>query len=146
MILGAYMATAQQLVAVEPTGDFRRDFRLLLSRFAANLATPLGAALMRIALAVRGTDAQVHFRRFLRKRFEQLEPIFQTAIQSGQLADDVDWAEILERSAGAAIFRLFIDGREVDEPWLDRMVADVATIYGRKTAGPKVDEASETAS
>ena len=134
MMLEAYTARAQGIVAVEPSGDFVRDFKLLLTRFVENFASPLGAAVMTIVMAVQGTPAERHLRTFIDTRMGQIEPLFAAAVRSGQLDASVDHREVAERAAGAAIFRLFVERRPTDGPWVAKMVADLDRLYRKETA------------
>ena len=142
MIVQAYLARAAKEVAVEPTGDFLSDFRMLLSGFVENFSGPIGQAMMAMVFAIRGTSAEVHIDRFLEIRLAQFEPIFLAAIEAGNISERIDRREVLERSMGAAIFRLFVEGLPVDEAWVDRMADDIAKFYCR----PAQQVGKETAS
>lgn len=129
MIMQAYLASVANEVAVDPTGDFVADMRMLLTRFVDNLSRPIGQALMTVVLAIRGTPAEIHIDRFMKVRLAQIEPIFSAAIATGTIDPAIDRREVIERAAGAAIFRLFIEGLPIDEAWIERMTRALGQLY-----------------
>ena len=131
MILQAYLSSAAREVTVEPTGDFIVDFRMLLARFAENFSRPIGQAMMAVVVGVRGTPAEIHVDRFMETRMAQIEPIFAAGIAAGTVDAGIDRREVIERAAGAVIFRLFMEGLPVDEDWIERMTGAIDRLYSR---------------
>ena len=134
MMLEAYTARASEIVAVEPTGDFAKDLRILLTRFVDNFSTPIGAAIMTVIMAVQRTPAEAHLLTFMDTRLRQIEPMFKAAVASGQLDPATDRREVIERAAGAAIFRIFVERLPTDQAWVSRMVNDLDRLYRKETA------------
>ena len=133
MIMQAYLASVADDVAVDPTGDFVVDMQMLLTRFVDNFSRPIGQALMTVVLAIRGTPAESHIDRFMRIRLAQIEPIFSAAIAAGKIDPGIDRREVIERAAGAAIFRLFIEGLPIDGAWIERMTRALGQLYSTPT-------------
>ena len=133
MIMQAYLASVANDVAVDPTGDFVADMRVLLTRFVDNFSRPIGQALMTVVLALRGTPAESHIDRFMNIRLAQIEPIFSAAIATGKIDPAIDRREVIEKAAGAAIFRLFVEGLPIDEGWIERMALALGQLYSRPT-------------
>ncbi len=129
MIIQAYQAKASKEVDVEPTGDFLGDFRTVLTRFVENFSGPLGHAMMSVVFAVRGTPEEKYVDRFMDVRLVEFEPIFEAAIKAGSIDPATESREVIERAAGAAIFRLFVEGLPVDQDWIDRMIAALDRLY-----------------
>jgi AcrR family transcriptional regulator len=132
MIIQAYTASAANEVAEQPTGDFLLDFRILLGRFIENFSQPIGQAIMSVVLAVRGTPAEQYIDRFMEMRLAQLQPMFSAGIAAGTLNPRADAREIVERAAGAVIFRLFVEGLPVDQDWIDGMIDAIDRLYCRQ--------------
>ena len=63
---------------------------------------------------------------------EQLAPMFDAAIERGDLAPDVDREELFTFASGSIWFSRFIAARPVDEAAIDRIVAAVCTLYCRR--------------
>lgn len=129
MILQSYLASAEKVVVVEPSGDLVEDFKVLMARFVDHFSGPIGQVMMTVVFAVRGTAAEVHVDRFMESRMAQFEPIFTAAIAAGNIHPGIDRQEVLERTAGAAVFRMFVEGLPVDAEWLDRMARALERLY-----------------
>lgn len=129
MIIDAYAARAGEELSIEPTGEFARDFKLLVRRFAQLWSTRLAEAILTVVLAVRGTSAQDRVNEFLERRFGNIDPMFDAAIARRELRPTIDRKEMLERAAGAVIFHILIRNELVDEPWIDRLVDDFVRLY-----------------
>jgi AcrR family transcriptional regulator len=134
MIIQAYMASAADEVVAEPTGDFLVDFRVLLTRFVDNFSKPIGQAMMTVVFAVRGTPAGEYLDRFMLTRLAQTEPIFAAAIAKGNIDPEINRREVIERAAGAALFRLYIEGLPVNEQWIDKMIDALRRLYSKPRA------------
>lgn len=68
----------------------------------------------------------------------QLEPMFATAIDRGELTVDVDREALFSFAAGAIWFRTFVTGRGADDAFINFVVASVCSLYCSCGTAPKV--------
>ena len=62
-------------------------------------------------------------------RMEQIAPMFEAAIERGELDPAVDRSELFAFAAGPLYFRTLITAHKVDDAWIDRIVDVVCSRY-----------------
>lgn len=131
MIIGALTARAEATVPAASSGRFADDLRAILTRVAEAMDSRLGAAVMIVAATLRNRPDRDEATRFWRTRLAQLDPLFDAAIERGELARDVDREELFAFAAGPVHFRLFVTQQPVDEAWIEAIVEAILGRYAR---------------
>jgi AcrR family transcriptional regulator len=129
MMIDAFVARAGGEVGPNPTGSLRGDLRSVLRRLVSQLETPLGPAMVSAAAGLRAHSGQDYSRAYFDRRMRQLEPMFEAAVERGELSPDVDREDLFSMLAGPIYFRMFIAARSVETEWIDRLVDSVCAIF-----------------
>src|SRR5262249_61261161 len=90
--------------------------------------SPLAPAVLAAAIELqsgRGSSPRAYFDR----RMTQLAPMFEAAIERGELAPDVDRGILFSVAAGPIYFRTFIAAWKVDDAFIGEAVATVCLAY-----------------
>jgi AcrR family transcriptional regulator len=127
--------------AVEATGDFRADMTTHLGKVAASLDSRSGKAMV-VAAAMARAEESPAGGQYWRRRREQLQPIVDAAVRSGQVWPSVDPDELFAASDGPLFFRLLIASAPIDQAFIGQVVDNLVRLYVRE--GGKA--AKETAS
>jgi AcrR family transcriptional regulator len=128
MIMDAVADEAAAHVS-DSAGSFAKDLKAVLMMGAATMAGPFGAVVLALAAELRGTPRQFHIERYWRSRMDQLAPMFDAAIERGELPADVDREELFAFAMGTIHVRNFVAAKPVDEAWIDRIVEFVCDRY-----------------
>lgn len=128
-IIDAIIEFARRETAPLDTGSFKGDLAATLRSLAKALNGPLGPALVAVAAALQGGAAPGQGERFWASRMERLGPMFQGAIDRGELSADADWEEIFSMAAGPIYFRRFIASKPISDDWVDRVVDQICARY-----------------
>ena len=128
-IIDAIIDFAERETAPHDTGSFRGDLRATLLNLAKALNGPLGPALVSVAAALQGGAAPGEGERFWKSRMKRLDPMFDKAIDRGELRFDIDREELFSMAAGPIYFRRFIASRPVDDQWVEKIVDDICRRY-----------------
>jgi len=128
-IIDAIIDFAERETAPHDTGSFRGDLRATLLNLAKALNGPLGPALVSVAAALQGGAAPGEGERFWKSRMKRLDPMFDKAIDRGELRFDIDREELFSMAAGPIYFRRFIASRLVDDQWVEKIVDDICRRY-----------------
>ena len=131
-IIDTVIDQIQRETPLVSTGSFAGDLKIVLMGLARAMATPLGPAIVSAAGALHSEERAADARVFFERRMEQLAPMFDAAIERGDLAPDVDREELFTFASGSIWFSRFIAARPVDEAAIDRIVAAVCTLYCRR--------------
>ena len=131
-IMNAIIDLAERETANFTSGAFKTDMHATLMNLARVLRSPLGPGLMEVAGALQSGVAPGQAERFWASRQEHLSPMFEAAIDRGELAADVDRDELFAMVAGPIYFRTFISAQPFDEAWIMKIVDRVCTHYGIK--------------
>ena len=137
-IIDTWMARAGVEVVPDPTGSFAGDLRSVLRRLVDTLESPLGPALVGIAAELRSREGADFSRVYFDRRMKQLGPMFDLAVERGELAATVDREELFSFAAGPIYFRMFIASRQVDDAFIDALVANVCWLYCTPSAAAKL--------
>jgi len=65
-----------------------------------------------------------------KSRLKHLAPMFEAAIERGELPADVDREELFALAAGPIYFRTYISAQPYDEDWIMTIVDRVCSNYG----------------
>jgi AcrR family transcriptional regulator len=129
-IIDALMARAAADVMPDLLDSFADDLRSVLRKLKEMLGSPLGPAVLAVAIELQG-GADDYPRAYFDQRMAQLDPMFDAAIERGELAADVDREGLFSFAAGPIYFRTFIAGRPVDDAFIDGIVDSICRLYCR---------------
>lgn len=119
----------QQDTPPTTTGTFASDLKTVLMSLAEAMATPLGPAIVAAAGALHSEDRAAAARVFFERRMEQLAPMFDAAVERGELPARIDREELFVFATGSMWFSKFIASRPIDEASVDRIVEAVCALY-----------------
>ena len=134
MIIDTWMARGEAELLPNAGGSFAADLRSLLGKIAELLASPIGPALLSFAAELRKRSGDDFSRTFFDRRMAHFAPMFEAAIERGELAPDIDRETLFSFAAGPMYFRMFIAGRPLDGGFIDSIVANVCRLYCRAPA------------
>ena len=129
-LMEAIIHLAERETATFRTGCFRTDLLGTLFNLLRILNGPLGPPLMTVAAAVQGGVAPGLAEQFWESRRRQLAPMFDQAIERGELRADVDRDRLFAMAAGPIYFRRFITSQPVTENWVRGVVDQVCDSFG----------------
>lgn len=129
MMIDAFVALAAADVTADLTGNFRAELRSVLRKLALLLDSPLGSALMIVAAELHGNSGVDVWQSYFRHRLEQLAPMFDGAVERGELGASVDRETLITLAAGPIYFRIFISGRQVDDQLIDDVLDSVCATF-----------------
>jgi AcrR family transcriptional regulator len=132
-IIDAIIDFAERETAPINTGSFRSDLLATLRNLARALNGPLGPTLVSVAAKLQAGAAPGQGERFWASRMERLGPIFDQAVERGELPAGADAEEIFSMAAGPIYFRRFIASKEVDEEWVQTIVDEICRRYCLKS-------------
>lgn len=133
-IIGAIIELAERETATFDTGSLRTDLKATLNNLARVLNSSLGPSLIEVAGALQSGAAPGQAERFWASRREQLAPMYEAAIERGELPADVDRDELFAMAAGPLYFRKFIAAQPLTEQWVATVVDQVCDRYLLKKA------------
>lgn len=128
-IVDAIIELAEQKTATFNTGSFRTDLEATLLNLAKVLESPLGPSLLEVAGALQSGVAPGQAERFWKSRQQQLAPMFEAAIERGELPVDVDRDELFAMAAGPIYFQKFIASKQLTDGWVHQVVGQVCDHY-----------------
>jgi AcrR family transcriptional regulator len=128
-IIDAIIDFAERETAPLDTGSFRGDMLATLRNLARAMNGPLGPTLVSVAAKLQAGAAPGQGERFWDSRMSRLAPMFEGAIERGELPADADREEIFSMAAGPIYFRRFIASKEVDDDWVQLIVDQICGRY-----------------
>jgi hypothetical protein len=128
-IIGAIIDLAERETPVVDTGSFRTDLLATLISLANILNGSLGPPLIAVAGALQSGAAPGQAERFWKSRQQHLSPMFEAAINRGELAADIDRDELFAMAAGPIYFRRFIASQPVDKAWVRKVTDQICDRY-----------------
>lgn len=129
-IMEAIIHLAERETATFSTGSFRTDLLATLLNLLKVLNSSLGPPLMSVAAALQGGAAPGLAERFWSSRQQQLAPMFDGAIDRGELSPDVDRDRLFAMVAGPIYFRRFIASQPITEEWVRGLVEQLCDSFG----------------
>ena len=127
-IIDALMERAAADVLPDLGKSFAHDLRSVLFKLRDTLNSPLGPALLAVAVELRSEDNE-YPRAYFDRRLEHLQPMFDAAIARGELPPDADREAIFSLAAGAIYFRTFIASRQVEDAFIDDLVEKICWLH-----------------
>ena len=129
-IMDAIIHLAERETGSFKTGSFRADLLETLLNLLRVLNSSLGPPLMSVAAALQGGAAPGLAEDFWESRRKHLAPMFEAAIERGELPADVDRDRLFAMAAGPIYFRRFIASQAVSEEWVTTVVHQVCDSFG----------------
>ena len=129
-IMDAIIHLAERETATFTTGSFRSDLLGTLLSLLRVLNSPLGGPLMSVAAALQSGAAPGLAEDFWESRQRHLAPMFEAAIERGELPADVDRDRLFAMAAGPIYFRRFIASQPVTEDWVRDVLHQICDSYG----------------
>lgn len=126
-IIDAWVARAGVEVIADLGKSFAEDLTSVLRKLVEVLGSPAGPAVLRVAAELRGKSD--YMQDYFRKRMAQLAPMFDAAIERGELPADVDREALFASAAGPIYFRMFIAGQTVADDFVRTIVQSVCRFY-----------------
>jgi AcrR family transcriptional regulator len=136
-MIDALMARAAADVMPDLGESFAEDLMSVLRKLKKTLESPLGPALLAVAVELRSSDG-AYPRHYFDQRMGQLASMFDAAVERGELRSTVDREALFTAAAGPIYFRMFIVGRDVDEDFIRTIVSNVCSIYCSPSAAVKL--------
>ncbi|HEX6661578.1 MAG TPA: TetR/AcrR family transcriptional regulator [Sphingomicrobium sp.] len=127
-IIDALMDFAAKDVLPDLGRSFVHDLRSVLRKLRDALESPLGPALLAVAIELQ-SGSGAYPRAYFDRRLAQLQPMFDAAIARGELSPDVDCETLFTFAAGPIYFRKFIAARPLDDAFVDQIVDNVLRLY-----------------
>jgi len=137
-IIDAWMNRVAADIMPDLGDSFPEDLLSVLRRLVAALESPLGPALLNVVAALKGKSGGDYTREFFDRRMDQLAPMFDAAVERGELPADVDREELFTFAAGAIYFRMFIAFRPVDDDFLHSILSKVCWLYCSPSTAAKL--------
>lgn len=137
-ILDALMARAAADVMPDLGHAFAEDLASVLRKLRDTLDSPLGSALLEVAIELRANDGAEYPRAYFARRMEQLSPMFEAAIRRKELPAHIDREALFTAAAGPIYFRMFIAGRPVDEEYIASIVSSICWLHCSPSAAAKL--------
>jgi AcrR family transcriptional regulator len=124
LVLEAMSHALAERIKLPDTGSLAGDAAAALRQLAKMLASPFGAAVLASRIELQGSSPSDDWRGELWiRRFAEFWPLFERAKKRGELPEDFDVEAALGAAVGAMHYRIFIQAREIDDDWIDRVIA-----------------------
>ena len=138
MMLDALLNVTADDVTPELGDSFPGNLENLLRTLVTRLESPLGPAILSVAAGLRARFGVDYSRAFFDRRMEQLAPMFDQAIATGQIPRTVDREAVFTFAAGPIWYRVFIAARGVDDDFIRSVVSSVCWLYCSPSIAAKV--------
>ena len=137
-MIDAMMARAALDVMPDLGDSFAEDLRSVLRKLRDALNSPLGPALLAVAVELQAGSDKDYPRAYFDQRMAQLDPMFDAAVARGELPAKADREALFTFAAGAIYFRKFIAGRGVDDEFIHTIVTSVCWLYCSPSVAAKL--------
>jgi AcrR family transcriptional regulator len=125
LVVDALLANSEQAVPIPDTGSVRDDLMALFQWATARLTSPLGAALLRMAvLAVDHPQMAAGRAVFWTSHLERARIIIRRGIERGELPEDADPHLVLQALVAPLYMRLLVTGEPIEDE-LPQRLADL---------------------
>jgi AcrR family transcriptional regulator len=122
-LVSAALGALQQQIPPEPdTGSLRGDAISMLRASRARMASPAGAAIVRAVLAVDDPGVTELARSIWDRAYTTPSPVFERAMERGELPRGTDTAFLLELLVSPVLHRIFVLHQSADDAFLARVV------------------------
>lgn len=123
LVVDALLSHVGSASPIPDTGSLEGDLREFVTRSAAFMETPLGAALARVAVFMADSPDLAEIRRdYWSRALSNAGQMFERAAARGELADDIDPQLGVEAVAGPLYMRLLVTGEPLDPEFLSGVV------------------------
>lgn len=132
VILDAMLSLSGEQIELPDTGTFRDDLVALLGSVARYLNSPVGDAVVRAMAAVPVEPAKPGDRdQFWDLRRLAVQPIFDRAIERGEITVDTDRHEVLELIVAPLHFRHLLTHEPIDQQTIERIADQACRLVSR---------------
>ena len=138
MVIDSMILRAEEEVRPDLGQSFPEDLTSVLRKLAKLLESPLGPTIMSVAADFRAHSRSDYSRTFFDRRMAQLEPMFEAAIERGELSPKVDREALFTSAAGPIYFRMFIAARGVDDEFIASIVSSVCWLHCSPSVAAKL--------
>ena len=136
LVVDALLSRVGTEAPIPDTGSLEGDLRAFVSESAAFMATPLGAALARVAVAMGDSPELAEIRHeYWSRALSNAGRMFERAATRGELAREVDPQVAVEAIAGPLYMRMLLTGQALDPEFLNGVVDTVLHGTQAITAG-----------
>lgn len=126
LLLDVLLEYSRRALPLPDTGTFRGDLAEFATELAAYLDTPLGAGLSRALAYVTDTEEMAEVRNaFWDSRFLAVQPLFDRAVERGEISPDTDARFALELLIGPLHFRTTLARRPAGADFVDQLASHV---------------------
>lgn len=145
LFCAALLTSSEQRVPVPDTGSLRRDLVATLRMAIAGVNAPLGLALLRTGVLAPGAYTAER-RRFWQARIDTFTPVFDRAIERGEIPTGVDIALALEMLIAPLHSRALATGFAIDDDLAERITDILLTGVSASAAAPSTTPEPTTTS
>jgi AcrR family transcriptional regulator len=129
MALDAVRQIVRTRVVFKDTGSFEGDLRAILQRIATFIVSPEGQAVLLATIDMQQSGEALYDDGLSwSERVEDVMPLFERAVERGELASDVDAEVVFAMVAGTLYFRLIVMRQQPDKAWIERVLKRVSSI------------------
>jgi AcrR family transcriptional regulator len=135
LLTDAMLAYAAESIPTPDTGSLRGDLEQLLRQVITVLAQQPVRALLSAVVADATTASSTlaaERTRYWQERFSHAIVIVERAVERGELAGDVDAYALIENLVAAAYMRALLTGRDLDDAFIARQVANTIAAFARE--------------
>jgi AcrR family transcriptional regulator len=132
LLTDAMLVYAAENMPTPDTGSLRGDLEQLLRQVIDVLAQqPVRALLSAVVADTTAGSSTIAAQRgrYWQERFSHAAVIVERALERGELARNVDADALVENLVAAAYMRALITGRDLDEPFVARQVANTLAVF-----------------
>jgi AcrR family transcriptional regulator len=132
LLTDAMLVHAAENIPTPDTGGLRGDLEQLLREVINVLAQEPVRALLRAVVAdatTGSTTIAAERTRFWQERFSHAAVIVERALERGELARKVDAYALIENLIAAAYMRALLTGRDLDDSFVGRQVANTIAAF-----------------
>lgn len=117
LVAAVAAAHAETAVAIPDTGTLRGDLTQLASDVARALRSPVGRALIRLAVSAGEADQDLADirRQFFRDRYQLLRPVVARAIERGEVPAGTDPLAVGRTLSAPLLTRVLVTGEDIDD-------------------------------
>jgi AcrR family transcriptional regulator len=123
LVVDALLSRVGTEAPIPDTGSLEGDLRAFVTESAAFMATPLGAALARVAVAMGDSPDLAEIRHdYWSRALSNAGRMFERAAKRGEIARKLDPQVAVEAVAGPLYMRMLLTGEPLDEEFLTSVV------------------------
>ena len=128
LMLDASLQVADDAISIPDTGALRSDLLMLMSHVIALLHAPKGKAMLTL-IEPWNEDRQRAMKEFWKRRFENLQPMFDRAISRGEFPADANTIVFVQTLIAPLYFRLLVTAESLDDWPVAELVDRLLSAY-----------------